>query len=161
MSADIPPSQRISDTDISNQINTFLFAGSDTTSLAIAWTLFLLSQPENTPIQSRLRDALLAIPTSSLDDDAALFAEIDKIPLLDHTCREVLRLIPPVHSSIRVAMKDDVLPISSPLLYEGKEKEGSPRQEGVKIRKGEFIHVAIEGMNLAKDVWGEDAWVFK
>ena len=162
MSDEIDPSQRISDLDISNQINTFLFAGSDTTSLAIAWCLLLLA--EKPEIQSRLRTELHTISSPSHSDedkDVDLFAQIDKLLLLDNVCREILRLIPPVHSSIRVALKDDVLPISAPLLYEGKEKPGLSYQQGVRIAKGEFIHVAIEGMNLAKDVWGEDAWEFK
>ena len=173
MAADVDPSQRISDLDISNQINTFLFAGSDTTSLGISWCLLLLTQkPE---IQTRLRtelDSLASQPEYSSDSRYAtseFFALIDRLPLLDNICRETLRLIPPVHSSIRVALKDDMIPISSQVRFEGKNaearlarwKKSHPAGNGIRIAKGEFVHIAIEGLNLSKDVWGEDAHEFK
>jgi cytochrome P450 len=173
MAADVDPSQRISDLDISNQINTFLFAGSDTTSLGISWCLLFLAQkPE---IQARLRtelDSLARQYEHSHDDGyatAEFFALIDKLPLLDNICRETLRFVPPVHSSIRVALKDDVIPISSQMRFEGKDAEAKlahmkklfPAGDGIRIAKGEFIHIAIEGFNLSKDVWGEDAHEFK
>ncbi|KAF9521013.1 hypothetical protein BS47DRAFT_1335116 [Hydnum rufescens UP504] len=172
MAADVDPSQRISDLDISNQINTFLFAGSDTTSLGLSWCLLFLAQkPE---IQARLRTELdsLARQYEHSDDDgyatAEFFALIDKLPLLDNICRETLRFVPPVHSSIRVALKDDVIPISSQMRFEGKDAEAKlahmkksfPAGDGIRIAKGEFIHIAVEGFNLSKDVWGEDAHEF-
>lgn len=170
MSDDVDPSQRISDEDISNQINTFLFAGSDTTSLGISWCLLLLAQkPE---IQTRLRGELESLAqTKSTDDEYAtadFFTLIDKLPFLDNVCREILRLIPPVHSSIRVALKDDIIPISSPMRFEGRNAPAKKARSqtrlppgGIRIAKGEFIHIAIEGLNLSKDVWGEDAHEFK
>jgi cytochrome P450 len=143
----LPASQRISDEEVMYQINTFLFAGSDTTSLALTWTFQLLAQ--NLSVQDRLREELLAISANTPDEPGASFSqEIDALPYLDKVCRESLRLIPPVHSSIRAASKDDVLPATD-------------KPEGIKIAKGQFIHVAIEGFNLDKDAWGEDAHEFK
>lgn len=177
LSPDIPDSQRIKDEDILNQINTFLFAGSDTTSLAVAWTLHTLSEIPD--LQSHLREELAKLrDTQPSDDDLfssqdhsdTFFSHIDKLPYLDAVCRESLRLVPPVHGTIRVAMHDDIIPISEPLKYEerlwswswwmnGREKVTST--EGVRIRKGEYVHIPIEGLNLAKQIWGEDAHDFK
>ena len=59
MSTDIPQDQRLSDDDILNNINTVLFAGSDTSSLAITRTLWLLAK---TPVvQDRLREELSTV----------------------------------------------------------------------------------------------------
>ena len=49
MASDLPTDQRISDDDILHNINTFLFAGSDTSSLSLTWALLLLAQ--NSDIQ--------------------------------------------------------------------------------------------------------------
>jgi len=34
-------------------------------------------------------------------------------PLLDQVCRESLRIVPPVHSSLGIATQGDVLPVSN------------------------------------------------
>lgn len=157
----------ITDEEICNHINTFLFAGSDTTSIGLAWGLHLLAHhPE---MQTRLREELVTLADAHSDDEgltidasANLFTLIDKLPYLENVCREILRLIPPVHSTIRVAIKDDVIPVSAPLKYEsGKWKDKDRVVEGIHIAKGEFIHIPIEGLNLAKSVWGDDAQEFK
>ena len=145
---DLPPEQRISDEDILHNINTFMFAGSDTTSLAVTWTLLLLAKYPL--IQSRLRTELRELPRpDNLDDEAVLehYQELSAAPFLDKVVRETLRIVPPVHSSLRTATQDDVLPDS---------KGG----EGFYIRKGTIVHIPIEGMNLDREIWGEDAWRF-
>ncbi len=165
-SVDLPPEQRISDEDILHMINTFMFAGTDTTSLAMTWTLYLLAKFP--VVQDRLRTELRSVlPSTSLesltqDEIQSLYATIADLPYLDNVIRETLRLIPPVHSSIRVATKDDVVPASSP--FKRKSADGTMVEEDVKqilVPKGTFIHVPIEGFNHDKGLWGEDAWNFK
>jgi cytochrome P450 len=124
-----------------------MFAGSDSTSLALTWTLLLLAK--HPQIQDQLRAELrgMARP-ENLGDEAVLahYQELDVSPLLDKVCRESLRLVPPVHSSLRVPTQDDVLPTSN--------------GEDFHIRKGTFVHIAIEAMNFDRTIWGEDAWQF-
>jgi cytochrome P450 len=125
-----------------------MFAGSDTTSLAVTWTLLLLAKYP--PIQDKLRAELRGLPRpDNLDDEAILahYQELAAAPFLDKVVRESLRVVPPVHSSLRAATQDDVLPDS---------KGG----EGFCISKGTIVHIAIEGMNLDREIWGEDAWQF-
>jgi cytochrome P450 len=146
---DLPPEQRISEEEIIHNINTFMFVGSDTTSLAVTWTLLLLAKHPS--IQDQLRAELCGLPRpGNIDDDAVLthYQDIAAAPLLDKVCRETLRLVPPVHSFLRVATQDDVLPDS---------KGG----EGFCIRKGTIVHVPIEGMNLDREIWGKNAWNFE
>jgi len=162
VATDLPPEQRISDDDILHNINTFMFAGSDTTSLAVSWTLYLLAQ--NPTIQTRLRAELLSIaPTSTAsltaDEIQSLYDTISNLPLLHNVSRESLRLIPPVHSSLRVATQDDDVPTSYPVHL----RDGTilPAGAPIKIGKGSFVHVPVEAFNLDKEVWGDDAWGFK
>lgn len=160
--ADLTPDQRISDEDILNTINTFLFAGSDTSSLAVTWALLLLA--ENPSFQDRLRSELLSIqpllPASALTEDEilSLYTLISDLPFLDNVVRESIRLIPPVHSSLRVATRDDELPVSHPV----HNRDGSVSDRtSISIPKGTFVHVAVEGFNLDKSFWGENAWEFQ
>lgn len=60
---DLPESQRLPDEELVAQITTFLFAGFETTSTALSFTLELLStRPE---IQERLRQELRAVDEDS------------------------------------------------------------------------------------------------
>ncbi|EJU00857.1 cytochrome-450 hydroxylase [Dacryopinax primogenitus] len=147
LSPDITEDQRISDQDMLDEINSFFFAGSDSTSLALSWTLYLLATtPE---AQTRLRKEVL-----SLDADAS-FKAIDALTFLDKCCREELRLIPPVHSSLRVADRDDILPLSTSIQLRNGEVV-----DQVHVPKGTCIHIPIEGFNLLSSVWGPDAHRF-
>ena len=85
----------------------------------------------------------------NLGEEAVLahYQELAAAPFLDNICRESLRIVPPVHSSLRVATQDDVLP----------ESNGG---EGFHIRKGTYVHVPIEAMNLDREIWGKDGWAF-
>jgi cytochrome P450 len=165
MSTDIADDQRISEDDILNQISTFLFAGSDTSSLTLTWTLYLLAKhPE---VQTRLRtelqnvrakltDSWIVVDEGTTANSAALVSALDALPLLDCVLRESLRLIPPVHSSIRVATEDDEIPLSEPVTM----KDGTKRSS-VRIKRGQFVHVAVEGFNLDRSAWGENGWEFE
>ncbi|KAF6759987.1 cytochrome-450 hydroxylase [Ephemerocybe angulata] len=165
VAVDLPADQRISDEDILNNVSTFMFAGSDTSSLTVTWTLWLLAQhPE---VQSRLRNEMLAaLPGVSLNDISqftedeiqTLYNTLANLPLLDKVVRECIRVIPPVHSSIRVATQDDEIPVDYPV----RLRDGTiDTKKSVSVSKGTFIHVAVEGFNLDKTFWGDDAWEFK
>jgi cytochrome P450 len=91
----------------------------------------------------------------------SLYDKIADLPYLHNVVRESLRFIPPVHSSLRVAMQDDVIPTSSPIKMKKSGGDVSEGPKSVQIRKGSFVHVPIEAFNLDREVWGEDAWEFK
>ncbi|KAJ7246433.1 cytochrome P450 [Mycena rebaudengoi] len=163
--ADLPPEQRISDDDILNNINTFMFAGSDTSSLSLTWTLLLLAQ--NIGIQDRLRTELLSVAQefprdlSELSEDQiqSLHSTLSGLPFLHNVTRESLRLIPPVHSTARVATQNNEVPT----LYPVHNRNGTVNEtkHSFIVPKGTFVHLSIEAFNLDKAFWGEDAWEFK
>ena len=162
--ADLSPEQRISDADILHNINTFMFAGSDTSSLSATWILYLLAiYPA---VQDRLRTELLTVfPTAPLesltqDEIASLYVKIAELPYLENVMRETLRLIPPVHSSIRVATQDDVIPTATPVKLQTPYGDYEEAESFV-MPKGSCVHVPIEAFNLDREVWGPDGWAFK
>ena len=88
------------------------------TSTETMWCLFALSQvPE---VQSRLRAELLTVQTDTPSSD-----ELNALPFLDAVVRETLRLHAAVPNTIRIAMHDDVLPLSKPIVA----RHGVTREE--------------------------------
>jgi cytochrome P450 len=78
-------------------------------STATTWALHELSvAPE---IQTKLREELLSVDTETPSMD-----ELSALPYLDAAVREILRLHAPIGETIRVAMKDDVLPLDKPFM---------------------------------------------
>ncbi|KAJ7198930.1 cytochrome P450 [Mycena rebaudengoi] len=150
-------SRRLSDSDLLDQLSSFLFAGSDSTALAY---------PE---IQDRLRTEIMTAPDttgskrnsmSSVSSTSSLMQidTLEALHFLDGVVRETLRLIPPVHGTVRVATIDDLIPVSeSVVLRDGKIIR---EDEHIQIRKGSFVHIPIEGISLSEDIWGSDARQF-
>ncbi|KAF8238406.1 cytochrome P450 [Tricholoma matsutake] len=174
------PSTHIHNADLVDRCRSMLFGGSETVSFAIVWCLHFLSQtPE---IQTRLREEILSAQNSLenkvFDTDAGAkrtssplsypfsthtpherWEVLDSLPYLNAVVHETLRLCPSIHSTIRVATSDDQIPISHPIvLRDGTvvEKDGH-----ISIRKGSYIHIPIEGVNLSEEIWGSDARSFK
>ncbi len=77
--------------------------------MAMTWTLYALSQAHE--VQCKLREELLSITTASPTMD-----ELAALPYLDAVVRESLRMYPPVATTLRMATRDDVLPVSEPVV---------------------------------------------
>ncbi|KAJ7435163.1 cytochrome P450 [Mycena galericulata] len=149
LSANVPESQRMSDAEVIAQISTFLLAGHETTSAAVAWALHALSL--QTAIQAKLREELLTLSTENPTMD-----ELNSLPYLESVVRETMRLHAPAVFTQRRAMKDDVLPLSKPYI----DKEGKAHNS-LPIPKGQMMHIPILAVNTDKEIWGEDAFEFK
>ncbi|CAL1709425.1 unnamed protein product [Somion occarium] len=149
MATDIPANQKLSEEDVLAQIPTFLVAGHETTSTAVTWCLYALTQaPE---VQQKLREELLSVPTETPTID-----ELNSLSYLEIVVRETLRLYAPVPTIVRQAMKDDVIPVGEPYT----DRFGEVRDE-IRIRKGDVIMVPILAMNRSTKLWGSDAHQFK
>ncbi|KAJ7260996.1 cytochrome P450 [Mycena rebaudengoi] len=148
-SKDIPESQRLSDSDVLAQVPTFLVAGYETTSTAATWALFALTQ--DVVAQKRLRDELLTVSTDNPTMD-----ELNALSYLDCVVRETLRLHAPVPLTVRVAMRDDLIPLSTPYT----DVNGTVH-ESLRILKGQEVLLPIFELNRDAEIWGPDALEFK
>ncbi|KZT74142.1 cytochrome P450 [Daedalea quercina L-15889] len=149
MSTDIPESQRLSDEDMLAQVPTFLVAGHETTSTATAWCLFALAQ--NPSMQTQLREELWGVPTENPTMD-----ELNALPYLEAVVRETMRAYAPVSATLRVAGKDDIIPLERPYV----DNKGNVC-DSIRAPKGTRIQIPIMAMNKSKDLWGPDAHEFK
>ncbi|EJD01989.1 cytochrome P450 [Fomitiporia mediterranea MF3/22] len=147
MDTELPDSQRMTDEDVLAQVPTFLVAGHETTSNALAFALFSVAQRPD--LQSRLRSEVRGIPTDSPSADDL---SSEKLPFLEAVVRETLRVHATVSSIVRVAMKDDVIPFSEPFA----DLKGRVCKE-IRIRKGDRIVLPVLALNRDKSIWGEDA----
>ncbi|KAJ6587651.1 cytochrome P450 [Mycena vulgaris] len=147
-SKEIPVDQRLSDADVLAQVPTFLVAGHETTSTAVTWALFALTQ--NTAAQTRLRTELL-----SLDNDYPTMDDLNNLPYLDCVVREVLRLHAPVQLTLRKSLSDDVLPFGVPCV----DSNGTVH-DALRIPAGTSILIPITEVNRDPRVWGLDAKEF-
>jgi len=122
--------------EIIDECKTFFFAGHDTSSHLLTWTMFLLStHPE---WQGKLREEVLGecgneVPTGDM---------LNKLKLVNMFLLETLRLYAPVSVIQRRTGLD---------LEVG----------GIKVPEGTVLTIPIATIHRDKEVWGEDADEFK
>ncbi|WP_232702463.1 cytochrome P450 [Halobacterium wangiae] len=100
LDADYPDGSTPSETEIRDQLMTFLFAGHETTALALTWAFVLLERRPET--YDRLRQEVDDV----LDDDRAAVADLPDLTYTDWVAREVLRLRPPAGALFREPRED-------------------------------------------------------
>ncbi|KAG9125905.1 hypothetical protein FRC07_005703, partial [Ceratobasidium sp. 392] len=142
--------QRMSDEEVLGQIATFLVAGHETTATSTTWALYALTKhPE---CQQKLRQELLE---SALGDEPSM-AELDRLPYLDNVVRETMRIHPAVTHTVRQATQDVQIPVSKSF----KDRYGV-EQTHISVQKGDTVHIPILVMNRSKEIWGDDAEMFR
>jgi cytochrome P450 len=87
---------KLSDDELVGHAFTLFAAGHETTSNALTWTLFLLSQ------HPRVFADLLDELEGTLHGNAPTIEQLGHLPLLDGVVKESLRLLPPASIGIRV-----------------------------------------------------------
>ncbi|OJT04235.1 hypothetical protein TRAPUB_5055 [Trametes pubescens] len=127
----------------------FLATGHESTSTATAWCLFALTQAPR--VQETLRDEVLAVTTANPTMD-----ELIALPYLNMVIRETLRLHPPIASTMRVATKEDAIPLSTSF----KDMDGNVHSS-IRVSEGTPILIPILAINTSRTIWGEDAHEFK
>jgi cytochrome P450 len=87
----------MSDAELIGQAAVLFIAGYETSSNALTWTLFLLSQHPH--VLHDLCDEL----AGALHGDAPSVEQLDRLPLLERLIKESMRLLPPASISLRVS----------------------------------------------------------
>ncbi|KAJ7223677.1 cytochrome P450 [Mycena haematopus] len=117
--------------------------GHETTAGSLAFILWELArQPA---IQNRLRAEVLSYRRDLSYDD------IQKLEFLDAVVKEGLRLHPASPQTERLALQDDVVPLSESLPGIGAT---------FRVKKGQVIHIPFTPMHTNPAVWGPSAAVF-
>lgn len=128
------------DSNLVDQMMTFLAAGHGTTSHALEWAVYALSKHDD--IQTRLRKEIREKLPSITDQESTISAaDIDGLPYLHAFCSEVLRFYPPVPTTVREALHDTTV-------------------AGYRIPKGTLLTISPGMTNHDKELWGPDADVF-
>lgn len=103
LAVEYPDGRTPSETEIRDQLLTFLFAGHETTATALTWALVLLSDaPE---VLDRLRTEVDDV----LDGDRAALDDLPSLPYTQAVAKEVLRLRPPAGALFREPTHDVTL----------------------------------------------------
>ncbi|KAG1839565.1 cytochrome P450 [Suillus subalutaceus] len=129
------------------QARVLLLGGFETT--AGNWAFIELAR--NPDIQTKLRDECLEFGSAPSYDDL-----MNKLPYLNIVVNEVLRLHASVAEIPRVAIEEDVIPLSEPMLTATGNST-----DNVCIPKGTEVVVPFAALNRSVSIWGPDAKVFK
>lgn len=100
LEAEYPDGSQPSETEIRDQLMTFLFAGHETTALALTWAFILLNRRPET--YERLHAEVDAV----LDGDRATLEDLPELTYTDQVAMETLRLRPPPAALFREASRD-------------------------------------------------------
>ncbi|KAK4780770.1 hypothetical protein SAY87_016876 [Trapa incisa] len=124
----------------------FILAGRDTSSVALAWFFWLVH--EHPTVESRILHELHEILSAREECgplDGVIFTpqELDKMVYLQAALSESLRLYPAVPMEIKEALEDDVLP------------------DGTVLKKGARVLYCIFSMARMVSLWGEDCSEFR
>ena len=129
------------DENLVSQMMTFLAAGHETTSSAFTWTLYYLCKYPD--VQAKLRDEIhTKIPSPRKPGAQVTASALDSCRYLHAVCSEVLRIMPPVALTMRVAAEDATI-------------------SGHVIPKGTMVVIAPFAVNASAELWGSDAKEFK
>ncbi|KAJ7697842.1 cytochrome P450 [Mycena rosella] len=133
--------RRLTNDEIAEQTSVFLVAGHETTATTLAFGLLELGR--NPEFQEKLREELNARQGN---------VAYDSLPLLNAFIKEVLRVYPAAALRERVALKDEIIPLS-----EGIIATTGQRITQIPIRKGDLVMLALASYQRLQSLWGDDA----
>lgn len=126
----------------------FILAGRDTSSVALSWFFWLVSQTPR--VEEKILIELCTVlmdtrggDTSKWTEDPLGFEEVDRLTYLKAALSETLRLYPSVPEDSKHVIADDVLP------------------DGTFVPAGSNITYSIYSAGRMKYIWGEDCLEFR
>ncbi|CAI9303857.1 unnamed protein product [Lactuca saligna] len=122
--------------DVIEECKLFYFAGSETTSSLIIWTMFCFSLQQEWQMQAR-QEILQVFGTKELHFDG-----LKHLKIMNMILNEVIRLYPPATMVVQATSKDTTL-------------------GDMMIPSGVHIIIPIMHVHHDNEIWGEDAKDFK
>ncbi|EOA26875.1 hypothetical protein CARUB_v10022968mg [Capsella rubella] len=126
----------------------FILAGRDTSSVALSWFFWLITQ--HPTIEYKILREICTVLIETRGDDVVSWTdeplsceELDRLVYLKAALSETLRLYPSVPEDSKRAVKDDVLP------------------DGTFVPAGSSVTYSIYSAGRMKSTWGEDCLEFK
>ena len=93
----------LDDLAVRDEMMTLLMAGHETTAISLTWLVYLLTN------HADVRGRLLGELDNVVGSRPVALADFERLPFLDRTVREGLRLYPSVWGFMRVALHDDTI----------------------------------------------------
>ncbi|KAJ3995671.1 cytochrome P450 [Lentinula boryana] len=149
------PKARLTDAELISQMRVLLLAGHETTANSLSWLLYELVR--NLDLQRKLRAEIRASEkvAASRGDSELNIHDLERMPLLGATVKELLRYHPVAIHMFRMAHEDDVIPLSTPITT----TTGEILTE-IPVSKGTRTVISIPAYNRNKELFGEDAQIF-
>ncbi|XP_043716615.1 cytochrome P450 86A8-like [Telopea speciosissima] len=126
----------------------FILAGRDTSSVALSWFFWLLTQ--NPRVEDKILHEICTVLMETRGDDTSkwleeplVFEEVDRLFYLKAALSETLRLYPSVPQDSKHVIADDVLP------------------DGTFLPAGSAITYSIYSVGRMEWTWGEDCMEFR
>ncbi|KAJ7573484.1 cytochrome P450 [Mycena floridula] len=137
----------LEDWQLLENISTFIMVGHETTSCSVIFTLLELARHQD--VQNKLREEILALHEITVES-------VLKLEYLDAVTKEGLRMHPASPRTDRIAIVDDILPLTQPI----QAADGRTITE-IPIKAGQIFHIPTSILNANPEIWGPDAHLFK
>uniref|UniRef100_A0A5B6YVB9 Cytochrome P450 94B3 n=1 Tax=Davidia involucrata TaxID=16924 RepID=A0A5B6YVB9_DAVIN len=124
---------------VRDMVISFIMAGRDTTSAAMTWLFWLLSQHPG--IEKQILDEVMSVLNNGSNE--LDYEDLKEMKYMNACLCESMRLYPPVAWDSKHACVDDVLP------------------DGTPVYKGDRVTYCPYGMGRMEELWGKDRFEFK
>ncbi|KAM7275257.1 hypothetical protein ACFE04_017123 [Oxalis oulophora] len=144
----IKKKESYSDSFLQHVALNFILAGRDTSSVALSWFFWLVTQ--NPSVEERIINEICTVLISTRGKDPSNwlnqplgFEEVDQLIYLKAALSETLRLYPSVPEDSKHVVNDDVLP------------------DGTFVPAGSSVTYSIYSTGRMKSIWGDDCLEFR
>ncbi|KAI0800951.1 cytochrome P450 [Fomes fomentarius] len=146
------PETQLEEEEMMAQMLTLTFAGHETTANTMSWMFWELAK--NPDYQARMRDKIRAVHAAVMarGDDCFTINNLDSMTTVMNTIKETLRVHPIVYNLQCVAITDNVIPLSEPIISATGEVIDT-----IPVKAGQWIYASVCGYNRLPSVWGQDA----
>ncbi|KAI0800950.1 cytochrome P450 [Fomes fomentarius] len=146
------PKTQLEHEEIMAQMQTLTFAGHETTASTLSWMFWELAKHPS--YQTRMREEIRTAKAALIarGGDRFTIDDLDSMTTVLNAIKETLRVHPIVFNLQRVAVKDDIIPLSEPITTVNGEVI-----DAIPVKAGQWISASLCGYNRLSSVWGKGA----